>query len=329
MPKTVMEPILEVNDLVTSFPIKGGILKRNVGEIQAVSKINFKIYPGETLGLVGESGCGKSTVARTIVGLEKSASGNVFFENYDLADISNSDMRDLRKDVQLIFQDPFTSLHPKMTVKELIQEPWQVHSNVVSKKDWEKEVIKLMELVGLNPDSRHNYPHQFSGGQCQRICIARALALRPKLIICDEAVSALDVSIQAQILNLLQDLQKELGLAYLFISHDLSVVRHICDRIAVMYLGKIVETGERNKVFHTPSHPYTQALLSSIPVPDPWNFTGVEELILEGDIPSPANPPSGCRFRTRCWKAQDICKVKEPELLSRGDGHLSACHFAE
>ena len=329
MINTLEKPILEVSDLVTSFPIKGGMLKRKIGEIQAVSKVNFNILPGETLGLVGESGCGKSTVARTIVGLEKSTSGHIFFEGHDLTKITHSEMRVLRKDIQLIFQDPFASLHPKMTVKELIQEPWETHPDVVDKKDWEKEVIKLMELVGLNPDSRHNYPHQFSGGQCQRICIARALALRPKLIICDEAVSALDVSIQAQILNLLQDLQKDLGLAYLFISHDLSVVRHICDRIAVMYLGKIIETGDRNEIFETPSHPYTQALLSAVPISEPWNVIKREELILEGDIPSPANPPPGCRFCTRCWKAQEICKVEEPELIIRDGDHLSACHFAE
>lgn len=326
---TKEKPILDVVDLVTAFPIKGGILKRKVGEIQAVSKVNLQIFPGETLGLVGESGCGKSTVARTIVGLEKSTSGHIFFEGYDLTNLSNRDMRKLRKDIQLIFQDPYASLHPRMTVKELIQEPWEVHPDVVDRSEWDNEVIKLMEMVGLNPDSRHNYPHQFSGGQCQRICIARALALRPKLIICDEAVSALDVSIQAQILNLLQDLQKELGLSYLFISHDLSVVRHICDRICVMYLGKVVETGERNQIFQSPSHPYTQALLSAVPVPEPWNIVDRKEFILDGDLPSPANPPSGCRFRTRCWKAQEVCKLEEPQLTNRYGDHASACHFAE
>ncbi len=323
------KPILDVVNLVTSFPIKGGILKRKVGEVQAVSKVSFKIYQGETLGLVGESGCGKSTVARTIVGLEKSESGHIYFNGLDLAKLSNRRMRKVRKDIQFIFQDPFASLHPKMTVKELIQEPWEVHPEVVDRSDWDKEVMRLMEMVGLNPASRYNYAHQFSGGQCQRICIARALALRPKLIICDEAVSALDVSIQAQILNLLQDLQKELGLAYLFISHDLSVVRHICDRICVMYLGKIVEFGDRDQIFHSPSHPYTQALLSAVPVPEPWNIVERKEFILEGDIPSPANPPSGCRFRTRCWKAQEICKLEDPPLNEQEEGHASACHFAE
>lgn len=323
------KPILDVVNLVTSFPIKGGILKRKVGEVQAVSKVSFKIYQGETLGLVGESGCGKSTVARTIVGLEKSESGHIYFNGLDLTKLSSRRMRNVRKDIQLIFQDPFASLHPKMTVKELIQEPWEVHPEVVDRSDWDKEVMRLMEMVGLNPASRYNYAHQFSGGQCQRICIARALALRPKLIICDEAVSALDVSIQAQILNLLQDLQKELGLAYLFISHDLSVVRHICDRICVMYLGKIVEFGDRDQIFHSPSHPYTQALLSAVPVPEPWNIVERKEFILEGDIPSPANPPSGCRFRTRCWKAQEICKLEDPPLNEQEEGHASACHFAE
>jgi len=322
-------PVLQVKDLVTSFPIKGGVFKKKIGDIQAVSGISFNIYPGETMGLVGESGCGKSTVARTIIGLEKPESGHIYFEGQDLTNISHGDMRNLRKDVQLIFQDPLSALHPKMTVKELIQEPWQNHPGVLDKKYWGKEVVKLMELVGLNPDSKNNYPHQFSGGQAQRINIARALALRPKLLICDESVSALDVSIQAQIINLLQDLQKELGISYLFISHDLSVVRHICNRIAVMYLGKVMEVGDRKDIFQAPTHPYTQALLSAIPTPNPWDMVKKKEIVLEGDIPSPANPPSGCRFRTRCWKAQEVCRKEEPELLSQSCGHLSACHFAE
>lgn len=326
---TKKSPILAVENLVTSFPIKGGVFKKKVGEVQAVSEIDFEIYPGETMGLVGESGCGKSTVARTIIGLEKSKSGKILFDGWDLTKISKSDMKTLRRDIQLIFQDPYSSLHPKMTVQEIIQEPWKTHPGVVNKTNWENEVIKLMEMVGLNPDNKNNYPHQFSGGQCQRINIARALALKPKLIICDESVSALDVSIQAQIINLLQDLQKELGIAYLFISHDLSVVRHICNKVAVMYLGKIVEIGEKEEVFGAPSHPYTQALLSSIPVPNPWDVYNQEEIILSGDLPSPANPPSGCRFRTRCWKAQEICKEKEPDLIERSCGHLSACYFAE
>lgn len=323
-----MEPILEVRDLVTSFPIKTGIFRRTTSEVQAVSSVSFRIYPGETMGLVGESGCGKSTVARTILGLEKSKSGSIFFDGKDLTKISNKEMQVLRKDIQLVFQDPDASLNPRMRVKDLITEPWLIHSDIVEKKDWDREVANIMRLVGLNPNSANHYPHQFSGGQRQRICIARALALRPKLIVCDEAVSALDVSVQAQILNLLQDLQRKLGLAYLFISHDLSVVRHLCNKISVMYLGKIIETGERDDIFEAATHPYTKALLSAVPDPEPWLRLDKEEIILEGDIPSPANPPSGCRFRTRCWKAQEICKVEEPTLTPRSrHNHSSACHF--
>ncbi|MBH0164226.1 ATP-binding cassette domain-containing protein [Fictibacillus sp. 7GRE50] len=321
-------PILEVHDLVTSFPVKTGIFRRTTSEVQAVSSVSFTIYPGDTMGLVGESGCGKSTVARTILGLEKSKSGSILFEGKDLTNISNKEMQELRKDVQLIFQDPDASLNPRMRVKDLITEPWLIHPGIVDKKDWDQEVAKMMRLVGLNPNSAHNYPHQFSGGQRQRICIARALALRPKLLVCDEAVSALDVSVQAQILNLLQDLQNKLGLAYLFISHDLSVVRHLCNKISVMYLGKIIETGNREDIFESPTHPYTKALLSAVPDPEPWLKHDKEEIILEGDIPSPADPPNGCRFQTRCWKVQDRCKVEEPVLTSRShNDHYSACHF--
>ncbi|WP_042459479.1 ABC transporter ATP-binding protein [Neobacillus dielmonensis] len=321
-------PLLEVRELVTAFPIKSGLFRRTTSEVQAVSKVSFKIYPGEAMGLVGESGCGKSTVARTILGLEKAKSGSIFFEGKDLTKLSNKEMRALRKDIQLVFQDPDASLNPRMRVRELITETWLVNPGIVEKEDWDKEVAKLMRLVGLNPNSAHHYPHQFSGGQRQRICIARALALRPKLIICDEAVSALDVSVQAQILNLLQDLQQNLGLAYLFISHDLSVVRHLCNRISVMYLGKMIETGDREDIFETPAHPYTKALLSAIPNPKPWLNPNKDEIILEGDIPSPARPPSGCRFRTRCWKAHEICKIEEPILTPRNpNGHCSACHF--
>src|SRR5699024_7590127 len=286
------------------------------------------IKRGETVGLVGESGCGKSTVARTIIGLEKSKSGHIYFEGKDLTRISEKEMRKLRKDVQLIFQDPFSSLHPKLTVEQIIEEPWRNYPELLAKDKWENEVIRLMKLVGLNPNNRKHYPHQFSGGQCQRINIARALAFKPKLIICDESVSALDVSIQAQIINLLQDLQEELNIAYLFISHDLSVVRHICDKVSVMYLGKIVEAGNKVDVFEKPSHPYTKALISAIPSPEPWASVDVEEIILEGDIPSPANPPSGCRFRTRCWMAQDICTKSEPVLRDKENNHYSACHFS-
>lgn len=321
------QPILEIRDLVTTFPIKTGIFRRTTAEVQAVSGISFSIYPGETMGLVGESGCGKSTVARTILGLEKSKSGHIFFEGKDLTKLSNKEMQVLRKDIQLVFQDPDASLHPRMRVRELISEPWLIHPDIVDKKDWDHEVAKLMRLVGLNPNSAHHYPHQFSGGQRQRICIARALALQPKLIVCDEAVSALDVSVQAQILNLLQDLQKKLGLAYLFISHDLSVVRHLCNKISVMYLGKIIETGNRNDIFKKTAHPYTKALLSAVPNPEPWENNNKEEIILEGDIPSPSKPPEGCRFHTRCWQAQNKCKTEEPKLISHHHEHLCACHF--
>lgn len=322
-------PILKVENLVTAYPIKKGFLSRVSEEVKAVSGVDFEIYPGQTLGLVGESGCGKSTVARTIAGLEKAKSGNVFFENNNITNLSNKEMRKYRKDIQMIFQDPDASLNPRMTVKELISEPWEVHKGVLPKKKWDSEVKKLMDLVGLDYNRANSYPHQFSGGQKQRICIARALALKPKLIICDEAVSALDVSIQAQILNLLEDLQKEFNLSYLFISHDLSVVRYISDCVAIMYLGKIIEIGDRDKVYEIPRNPYTQALFSAAPVPDPWSQRKKKEIYLEGDLPSPVNPPSGCRFRTRCWKAQELCAEKEPQLIDRGEGHFNACHFPE
>ena len=323
------KPILEVVNLETTFPLKSGLLRRTYAEVQAVSDVSFSVYPGETLGLVGESGCGKSTVARTITGLERSKRGHVYFDGQDLTQLSYAQMRALRGDIQLIFQDPYSSLNPRMTVRELVTEPWQIHGGVVQRGRWEAELTELLEMVGLNLEHADRYPHQFSGGQRQRISIARALALRPKLVICDEAVSALDVSIQAQILNLLKDLQEKLGLAYLFISHDLSVVRHVCDRVAVMYLGKIMEIGDRDTIYELPTNPYTQALLSAAPVTKPWLAEGRKEIVLEGDIPSPANPPSGCRFRTRCWKAEDVCAREEPGLVDRGHGHPSACHFAE
>jgi oligopeptide/dipeptide ABC transporter ATP-binding protein len=323
------KPLLEVVDLETTFPLKSKLLRRTYAEVHAVSGVSFNIYPGETLGLVGESGCGKSTVARTIVGLENAKSGHVYLEGRDLTKLPKRQMRALRRDVQLIFQDPFASLNPRMTVRELVTEPWEIHSGIVERERREEELGELLEKVGLQKDHADRYPHQFSGGQRQRISIARALAVRPKLIVCDEAVSALDVSIQAQILNLLEDLQEELNVSYLFISHDLSVVRHICDRVAVMYLGKIMEIGEREVIYESPTNPYTQALLSAAPVSKPWLAEGRKEIVLEGDIPSPADPPSGCRFRTRCWKAEDICASEEPALVDRGHGHPSACHFAE
>lgn len=321
--------MLQVRDLHTRFGIRSPLLRRTVGEIQAVSGVNFDLYEGETLGLVGESGSGKSTVARTIIGLEQASAGDVIFQGKNLATVSRTELRDLRRGVQMIFQDPFSSLNPRRTVAELVAEAWEVQPGIVPRKRWRSEVQELLERVGLNPDHMNRYPHQFSGGQRQRIGIARALAMRPQLIICDEAVSALDVSIQAQVLNLLQDLQADLGLTYLFIAHDLSVVQHISDRIAVMYLGKIVEIGGREEVFTNPTHPYTQALLSAIPVPHPWRTPQRERIVLGGDVPSPADPPSGCRFRTRCWKAQDICAEVDPVLEVRAANHPSACHFAE
>ncbi|NDL56684.1 ABC transporter ATP-binding protein [Phytoactinopolyspora mesophila] len=322
-------PLLSVRDLRTTFPIRSPLLRRTVAQIQAVAGVSFDLYPGETLGLVGESGSGKSTIARTIIGLETAAAGTVTFDGQDLTSLSPAGMRRIRRDVQMIFQDPYSSLNPRRTVAQIIAEAWEVHPGVVPKPRWNARVKELLERVGLNPDHAGRYPHQFSGGQRQRIGIARALALHPKLIICDEAVSALDVSIQAQVLNLLQDLQRDLGLTYLFIAHDLSAVRHISTRIAVMYLGKIVEIADRNETFERPTHPYTQALLSSVPVPRPWEAPERREIIITGDVPSPADPPSGCRFRTRCWKAQELCAEEEPALQTRLGLHPSACHFAE
>ncbi|HYH30209.1 MAG TPA: oligopeptide/dipeptide ABC transporter ATP-binding protein [Pseudonocardia sp.] len=321
--------LLSVRDLHTSFPIKSALLKRTIGRIEAVAGVSLQLHRGETLGLVGESGSGKSTVARTIIGLEKATSGQVVFDGTELVGADQGRLRRSRREMQMIFQDPYASLNPRRTVKKLVSEAWEVHPGLVPRARWDDEVRELLARVGLNPDHMDRYPHQFSGGQRQRIGIARALALRPKFVICDEAVSALDVSIQAQVLNLLQDLQADLGLTYLFIAHDLSVVRHISDRVAVMYLGRIVETGTRQEIFTSPTHPYTQALLSAVPVPRPWLAPEREAIVLTGDVPSPADPPSGCRFRTRCWKAQDVCVTQEPELVVRQGLHPSACHFAE
>lgn len=318
--------LLQVDDLVTSYPINRGLLGR--GRMQAVAGVSFTIAAGESLGLVGESGCGKSTVARTVVGLLRPTSGRVVVAGQDITRLDRGQEAELRQSVQMVFQDPFSSLNRRMTVRELITEPWLVHPKIEPRDGWDKRVAELLELVGLSARHADRTPGQFSGGQLQRISIARALAVRPQLLIADEAVSALDVSVQAQILNLLADLRAELGLAMLFISHDLSVVRHVCDRIAVMYLGRIVETGTRDQLFGRPTHPYTQALIGSAPELYPWRDPRPTRELDEGEIPSPADPPSGCRFRTRCPKATQLCQVEEPQLELRGFDHPSACHFA-
>jgi oligopeptide transport system ATP-binding protein len=325
------ETILEVRDLVKHFPLTQGIVfKRQVGAIKAVDGVSFDLHRGETLGVVGESGCGKSTLAKVMMALERPTSGSVKVNGRDITKAKGAELKRMRRNIQMVMQDPYTSLNPRMTVGDIVGEPFEIHSEVVPKGDRRKRVQELLEVVGLNPDHINRYPHQFSGGQRQRIGIARGLALQPEIIICDEPVSALDVSIQAQVMNLLDRLQKEFNLAYIFIAHDLSVVRHISDRVAVMYLGKIVELGGDSQIYDRPSHPYTQALLSAVPVPNPEGRESRERIILQGDPPSPANPPSGCRFRTRCWKAQDICAKEEPLLQIRpGTDHPSACHFAE
>jgi peptide/nickel transport system ATP-binding protein/oligopeptide transport system ATP-binding protein len=324
------EPLLEVRDLVKRFPVRGGgIIKRTIGHVEAVSGISFDLRTGETLGLVGESGCGKSTTGRAILQLHKPTSGSVKFEGVELTKLGNRRLRPLRREMQIVFQDPYASLNPRWQINDIVTEPFKIHGGGGTGKETQRRVDELLELVGLNPEHRNRYAHEFSGGQRQRIGIARALALNPKFVVLDEPVSALDVSVQAGVVNLLEELQDRLGLAYLFVAHDLSVVRHISDRVAVMYLGKIVEVGNREDIYAQPAHPYTQALLSAVPVPDPVIERQRQRIVLTGDVPSPVNPPSGCRFRTRCWKAQDICATEEPKLEVRGSANQVACHFAE
>ncbi|WP_371790846.1 dipeptide ABC transporter ATP-binding protein [Streptomyces sp. NBC_01471] len=332
------EPILEVRDLVKHYPLTQGILfRKQVGAVKAVDGVSFALSQGETLGIVGESGCGKSTVARMLVNLEAPTAGSIRYKGEDITKMSGRALKAVRRNIQMVFQDPYTSLNPRMTVGDIIGEPYEIHPEVAPKGDRRRKVQDLLDVVGLNPEYINRYPHQFSGGQRQRIGIARGLALNPEIIVADEPVSALDVSVQAQVINLLGRLQKEFDLAYVFIAHDLSIVRHISNRVGVMYLGRIVEVGSDAEIYEHPTHPYTQALLSAVPVPDPEARERRERIILVGDVPSPADPPSGCRFRTRCWKAQERCAQEVPALAVPAmfrtvEGpvhHDSACHFAE
>ncbi len=321
------ETLLRIEDLVMHFPIKRGAFQRVVGQVHAVDGVSFDIKKGETLGLVGESGCGKSTTGRTILQLYKPTSGHVYFDDMDLTMLKGEELRRLRRRMQMIFQDPYASLNPRMTVEGIVGEPMLVH-NLSSGAELRERVRELLNLVNLNPSYLDRYPHEFSGGQRQRIGIARALALNPDLIVCDEPISALDVSIQAQVVNLLEDLQQKFNLTYLFIAHDLSMVRHISTRVAVMYLGNIVELANRDELYNQPYHPYTKALLSAVPIPDPVIEEKRQRIILSGDVPSPVNPPSGCHFRTRCPLAQNICAEKRPEWREVVPAHYVACHFA-
>jgi oligopeptide transport system ATP-binding protein len=322
-------PLVQVRRLKKYFPItRGAIIQRHIGDIKAVDDVSFDIYKGETLGLVGETGSGKTTVGRTMLRLYEPTDGDIVFDGTDLMSLRGAELRAMRRRMQMIFQDPYASLNPRMTVGSIIGEPLEVHM-VAHGREKQERVQELLRLVGLNPYFVNRYPHEFSGGQRQRIGIARALALNPDLIICDEPISSLDVSIQAQVVNLLEELQREMGLTYLFIAHDLSMVRHISDRMAVMYLGKIMELTDRDEIYLNPLHPYTQALMSAVPVPDPVVEEKRQRIILEGDIPSPAHPPMGCNFSTRCPRAIDICAETEPEFLEVKPGHFCACHLVE
>jgi peptide/nickel transport system ATP-binding protein/oligopeptide transport system ATP-binding protein len=321
------DPLVQVRDLAKHFPITKGILfQHTIGAVRAVDGVSFDVQRGETLGVVGETGCGKSTTARLIMRLLDSTAGEVRFDGQDITRIKGSRLKAVRRDMQMIFQDPYSSLNPRKTIGSIIAQPFAIHGLLEGKGERKSAVQDLMETVGLNPEHYNRYPHEFSGGQRQRIGVARALALKPKLLIADEPVSALDVSIQAQVLNLLRDLQRQFGLTLIFIAHDLSVVRHMCDRVAVMYLGKIVEIGPGDALYALPRHPYTGALLAAVPVADPSRH-GNERRLLTGDVPSPANPPSACRFHTRCPKAQPLCSAEEPPLQDKGTGTLAACHY--
>jgi len=321
--------LIEVRDLVMHFPLtKGIIFRKQIGAVQAVDGVSFDVIEGETLGIVGESGCGKSTTARLITRLLEPTSGEIHYKGDDISHLSRAELKPLRRDMQMIFQDPYSSLNPRKTVGSIIGEPFVIHDVERDEGKRKNRVQELMDTVGLNPEHYNRFPHEFSGGQRQRIGVARAIALKPKLVVADEPVSALDVSIQAQVINLLEELQSELGLTIIFIAHDLSVVRHVCDRIAVMYLGKIVELADADALFQHPRHPYTGALLSAVPVPDPRLAKGKQRQVLGGDVPSPTNPPPACRFHTRCPKARDgVCNVEEPLLEVKEGGNLAACHF--